>query len=118
MNFCVVGAGAWGTAFAVHLARLGHEVTLVPRRAEQATAMAVARENRDYLPGFPLPAELRLTAELAAAVEGAVHDPGRARPAFGPVAAFRPASCQTAEMVAGRRRSVDRQSIQTYHVIT
>ena len=71
MNFCVVGAGAWGTAFAVHLARLGHEVTLVPRRAEQAAAMTVARQNKEYLPGFPLPAELRITADLAAGLEGA-----------------------------------------------
>jgi glycerol-3-phosphate dehydrogenase (NAD(P)+) len=33
MNFAVIGAGAWGTAFALHLARLGRRVTLVPRRA-------------------------------------------------------------------------------------
>ena len=36
MNFVVVGAGAWGTAFALHLARNGNPVTLVPRRLEQA----------------------------------------------------------------------------------
>ena len=71
MNFCVIGAGAWGTAFAVHLVRLAHEVTLVPRRAEQASAMAATRENKEYLPGFPLPAELRVTADLAAGIEGA-----------------------------------------------
>ncbi|HOG92951.1 MAG: glycerol-3-phosphate dehydrogenase, partial [Opitutaceae bacterium] len=37
MKFCVVGAGAWGTAFAVHLARVGQTVALVPRRASHAT---------------------------------------------------------------------------------
>ena len=68
MNFAVIGAGAWGTAFALHLARLGQAVTLVPRRAAQAAAIAETRENRDYLPGVPLPFELRITADLAAAL--------------------------------------------------
>ena len=58
MRFVVAGAGAWGTAFAVHLARLGHAVALVPRRPEQARALAAARENAEYLPGVPLPAGL------------------------------------------------------------
>ena len=70
MNFCVVGAGAWGTAFALHLARMGHRVSLVPRRPEHAAALAAARENADYLPGFGLPPELRITPDLAAACEG------------------------------------------------
>ena len=30
MNFCVIGAGAWGTAFSAHLSRMGHPVTLAP----------------------------------------------------------------------------------------
>jgi glycerol-3-phosphate dehydrogenase (NAD(P)+) len=51
MKFCVVGAGAWGTAFALHLARGGRAVALVPRRPEQAAAISAARENREYLPG-------------------------------------------------------------------
>jgi glycerol-3-phosphate dehydrogenase (NAD(P)+) len=68
MNFAVIGAGAWGTAFALHLARLGHGVVLVPRRPEQAAALAETRENRDYLPGVELPFELRVTADLEAAL--------------------------------------------------
>ncbi|WP_043582720.1 NAD(P)H-dependent glycerol-3-phosphate dehydrogenase [Geminisphaera colitermitum] len=64
MNFAVIGAGAWGTAFAIHLARLNHTVTLVPRRFEQALALASARENADYLPGIPLPASLQIGHEL------------------------------------------------------
>ena len=71
MNFAVIGAGAWGTAFALHLVRLGHAVTLVPRRAEQATTLAETRENRDYLPGVALPFELRITADLTAALADA-----------------------------------------------
>jgi len=71
MKFCVVGAGAWGTAFAVHLARLGRRVVLVPRRVEQAAALLATRENKDYLAGIALPAELAITADLAAALERA-----------------------------------------------
>jgi glycerol-3-phosphate dehydrogenase (NAD(P)+) len=68
MNFAILGAGAWGTAFAVHLARLGHTVTLVPRRFEQALAVASARENPDYLPGVALPLSLQIGHELAPAL--------------------------------------------------
>ena len=49
MNFAIIGAGAWGAAFAIHLSRLNHTVTLVPRRFEQALAIASTRENADYL---------------------------------------------------------------------
>ena len=68
MNFAVIGAGAWGTAFALHLARAGHGVTLVPRREAQAAAIIEARENRDYLAGVALPFEVRVTADAAAAL--------------------------------------------------
>ena len=71
MNFCVVGAGAWGTAFALHLTRLGHRTSLAPRRAEHANALRAARENADYLPGFSLPPELAVTDDLSAACAGA-----------------------------------------------
>ncbi len=64
MNFAVIGAGAWGTAFAVHLSRLGHAVTLVPRRFEQALALATERTNGEYLPGIVLPASLQIGHEL------------------------------------------------------
>lgn len=71
MNFVVVGAGAWGTAFALHLARGGHGVVLVPRREEQAADLAATRVNTDYLPGIPLPAAIRVTADLKAALADA-----------------------------------------------
>jgi glycerol-3-phosphate dehydrogenase (NAD(P)+) len=64
MNIVVVGAGAWGTAFALHLSRLGHTVTLAPRRFEQALALASTRENADYLPGFALPQSIQIGHEL------------------------------------------------------
>lgn len=64
MNFAVLGAGAWGTAIAIHLSRLNHTVTLVPRRFEQALALSSTRENADYLPGIPLPPSLQIGHEL------------------------------------------------------
>ncbi len=71
MKFCVVGAGAWGTAFALHLARGGRAVSLVPRRPEHAAAIAATRENREYLPGIALPAAVTVTSDLAEGLSGA-----------------------------------------------
>jgi len=71
MKFCVVGAGAWGTAFALHLAKGGRAVALVPRRPEQAAAIDAIRENREYLPGAPLPAGVAVCTGLAEGLCGA-----------------------------------------------
>ncbi|MFO1451470.1 MAG: NAD(P)H-dependent glycerol-3-phosphate dehydrogenase [Opitutaceae bacterium] len=65
MNFVVIGAGAWGTAFALHLSKRGHTVSLAPRRFEQAVTLATTRENGDYLPGVKLPPSLQIGHELA-----------------------------------------------------
>jgi glycerol-3-phosphate dehydrogenase (NAD(P)+) len=51
----VVGAGSWGTAMAVLLARGGLEVQLGCRTREQAELIASGRENDRYLPGVRLP---------------------------------------------------------------
>jgi len=67
----VVGAGAWGTALADHLARNGHPVRLWVYEAELATAMAATRENATYLPGCTLSDQLYPSADLAAVVTGA-----------------------------------------------
>jgi glycerol-3-phosphate dehydrogenase (NAD(P)+) len=64
MNCCILGAGAWGTAMALHLDRCGHSVTLVPRRMEHALSIASSRENSDYLPGFKLPHRIQLGYEV------------------------------------------------------
>jgi len=64
MNFAVIGAGAWGTAMAVHLSKMGHTVTLVPRRFDQALTLSSDRENPDYLPGVKLPPSLQIGHEL------------------------------------------------------
>jgi glycerol-3-phosphate dehydrogenase (NAD(P)+) len=68
LHFTVIGAGAWGTAVAAHLARRGQRTTLVTRRPEHAVTMQLARENRDYLPGVKLPEALTVTSDLRAAL--------------------------------------------------
>jgi glycerol-3-phosphate dehydrogenase (NAD(P)+) len=68
LNFAVIGAGAWGTAMAVHLVRRRQHTTLVTRRPEHAGALRAARENQDYLPGIKLPDALNITADLRAAL--------------------------------------------------
>ena len=56
----VVGAGSFGTAVAVLLARGGLRTTLQARTREQARELAERRENETYLPGVELPRELRI----------------------------------------------------------
>jgi glycerol-3-phosphate dehydrogenase (NAD(P)+) len=51
----VIGAGSWGTAMAVLLARGGLEVQLGCRTREQAEAIAARRENQRYMPNVRLP---------------------------------------------------------------
>ena len=65
MNICIIGAGAWGTAMALHLNRCGHGVTLVPRRLEHALSLSSSRENSDYLPEYRLPHAIQIGSELA-----------------------------------------------------
>jgi len=62
----VIGAGSWGTAVAVLLARGGLEVQLGARSAERVAEMAAAGENPRYLPGVPLPEtiDVRTAAEI------------------------------------------------------
>ncbi|MER3444748.1 MAG: NAD(P)H-dependent glycerol-3-phosphate dehydrogenase [Meiothermus sp.] len=70
MKITVIGAGAWGTAVALLAAQKGLEVALWARRPEQAEALRAMRENREYLPGVALPANLRPTSSADEALEG------------------------------------------------
>lgn len=56
----VIGAGSFGSALAVLLCRAGLRTTLQTRSDEQASALAGDRENKFYLPGVELPAQLRI----------------------------------------------------------
>ncbi|HKD60607.1 MAG TPA: NAD(P)H-dependent glycerol-3-phosphate dehydrogenase [Terracidiphilus sp.] len=64
-RIAVLGSGAWGTAIALSLCRRGgHEVTLWAHNEDEACQIDRARENKLFLPGFPLPGELTVTAQL------------------------------------------------------
>lgn len=67
----VMGAGSWGTAFALVLADAGNEVRLWGRRAELCDAINDTHENADYLPGIELPEAIRATNDPREALEGA-----------------------------------------------
>ncbi|MES2831944.1 MAG: NAD(P)H-dependent glycerol-3-phosphate dehydrogenase [Pseudomonadota bacterium] len=63
MRMSILGAGAWGTALALALTRQ-HDVLLWGRDVEAMQCIAARRENSHYLPGFSLPASLRISADL------------------------------------------------------
>lgn len=63
----ILGAGAWGTALAVMLARDAHPVTLCVRRRDHLDEIRAARENRTYLPGIAIPPGVELSAEWGSA---------------------------------------------------
>jgi len=88
MNITVLGAGAWGTAVAAHLASR-HDVTLWARNATLLQAIQASRENTAYLPCCPLPESLRYDADLRAATAYAAGLDGLVVLA-GPVAGLRP----------------------------
>lgn len=69
-SITVVGAGSWGTALAVLLARKGFQVNLWARRSEVVAALKETRENKTYLPGVKLPLGIKPTIDLTAAVKG------------------------------------------------
>ena len=62
----VVGATAWGTTLAVHLARNGQPTTLLARTPEEADALRSARSNERRLPGVMFPANLTVESDPAA----------------------------------------------------
>ncbi|MDO4642491.1 MAG: NAD(P)H-dependent glycerol-3-phosphate dehydrogenase [Cardiobacteriaceae bacterium] len=71
-KIAVLGAGSWGTALALQLARNGHDVTLWAHRHEHAVALIQKRENQRYLPGIVFPPNLQASDALEVALEGAV----------------------------------------------
>jgi glycerol-3-phosphate dehydrogenase (NAD(P)+) len=66
----VLGAGAWGTALAIQLARR-MPVCLWARDLDQAAAMARQGQNAAYLPGLAFPVSLQVTADFEAALHHA-----------------------------------------------
>ena len=67
----ILGAGSWGTALAVHCARVGHDVRLWGRDAALIEEIKLTRLNSPYLPEIPLNGRISPTAALETAVTGA-----------------------------------------------
>jgi glycerol-3-phosphate dehydrogenase (NAD(P)+) len=64
----VIGAGSWGTALAILLAREAHPTVLWSRDAAQAAAMRTSRRNARYLPDAEFPENLQIATDLSAAL--------------------------------------------------
>jgi glycerol-3-phosphate dehydrogenase (NAD(P)+) len=67
----VVGAGSWGTALAIHLARAGHAVRLWAREPEVVAGIRATRRNPIYLSDVECPRAVEPTGDPAEAVAGA-----------------------------------------------
>ncbi len=71
MSVAVIGAGSWGTALALQLARRGHDVRLWGRDRKQLEAMQADGENQRYLPDARFPDSLQAVVELDTCLAGA-----------------------------------------------
>lgn len=68
-KICILGAGSWGSALALVLAKKGYEVNMWTLNEEQANKINKTRENIDYLPGVLFPNNITLTTEIEKAIE-------------------------------------------------
>jgi glycerol-3-phosphate dehydrogenase (NAD(P)+) len=67
----VLGAGSWGTALAIQLARNGLQINLWGHRAKHIEGLITARENIPYLPGIALSENIRPDASLDSCLRNA-----------------------------------------------
>ncbi len=68
-RIAILGAGAWGTALAISLARRGgHSLVLWSHSSALAEQLADTGENLPYLPGYTLPTGVEVTADLPRAI--------------------------------------------------
>lgn len=65
----VIGGGAWGTALAAHVARMGHDTVLWAIESDVVDDINNAHENKRYLAGIPLPPSLKANTDLRAVVQ-------------------------------------------------
>ena len=70
-KIAVLGAGSWGSALAIRLARNGNRVALWGHDREEVDGLLRDGENRRYLPGVPLPATIEPSNDLSACVHDA-----------------------------------------------
>jgi len=66
----IIGAGSWGTALAVNLARNNHEVTIWSIMEDEIKMLNEHREHIDKLPGVKLADSMQFTTDLETAIKG------------------------------------------------
>ncbi|WP_006787750.1 NAD(P)H-dependent glycerol-3-phosphate dehydrogenase [Thiorhodospira sibirica] len=114
----VIGAGSWGTALAIHLARQGVPVRLWGRDPVQMQAMREQRQNLRYLPGIDFPPSL----QPVVALEQLLHDAPRLLVAV-PSSSFRAtlrliaAQCAHLEGLVWATKGLEMDSGQWLHEI-
>ena len=70
-KIAIIGAGAWGTAFAIHLARLGMNPFLWARERKVLYSLEKERRNHDFLPGIKIPQNIVPKADIGEVVSDA-----------------------------------------------
>ena len=63
-SFLVIGAGAWGTALSIRLAKNGLEVSLTSRDKENLSEIRKTKQNKKYLPGINIPESINIEDEI------------------------------------------------------
>ena len=66
----IIGAGSWGTALAVNLARNNHEVVIWSIMEDEIKMLTEHREHMDKLPGIKLAESISFTTDLETAIKG------------------------------------------------
>lgn len=117
--FVILGAGSWGTALALHLAKQDHPVLLWDRNPKAVASMAQSRCNHRYLPAYPFPESLQLSSDLPKAISMA-RDLLIAVPshAFADILQQIKSSLATDTRILWATKGIDPTSHQLLHVVT
>jgi len=67
-KIAVIGSGGWGTAAAIHLSKLGHDVTLWSWLEDESNRLKTDLENKEFLPGIKIPSEINFTSDITCAM--------------------------------------------------
>ncbi len=70
-KICILGAGSWGSALGVLLAKKGYEIEMWTNEESQCEAVNRSRENIDFLPGVVIPQNMNLSIDIQDSIKGA-----------------------------------------------
>ncbi|MEI7760453.1 MAG: NAD(P)H-dependent glycerol-3-phosphate dehydrogenase [Thermoleophilia bacterium] len=101
MRVSVIGAGSWGTAFAMVLRDRGHEVTLACRDSAQAAAIVATGRNPRYLSHLDLEGIAATTIDAAPVAQANLAVVAVTSAAFGSTVAALPGRCPILSLTKG-----------------